>query len=413
MKVGFVYEEIYNWHRSGDLHCGQPLVEPLESWENEGTKRRFANLLAVTGLIKKLEHIQARQATKEEILRFHTEEYHDRVESGSSSPLGASVGEEAIFGFGAYEIAAMSAGGVIAAVEAIMEEQIKRAYCLVRPPGHHAERDTGMGFCLFNNVVLAAMHLREKYGAVKKIAIVDYDVHHGNGTQQAFFDDKDVFFISLHQDNNYPQGNSGSIEERGSESAKDEQGYYTTINVPLPPGSGRGVYRYVFKELVLPAVSRFQPDFILVSNGFDAEYCDCLAAMMLSSDDYHHFASELCSLSDSLPNCKGICFVHEGGYSKDYVPFCGTAVIEALLGTEPAKRVVDPYLAEVQQWGYQDMQLHQKLIVDRARVLHGFMSKEEYISAQFQAIVVDTFLNLPGADPKALREKLATVTENN
>ena len=95
------------------------------------------------------------------------------------------------------------------------------------------------------------------------------------------------------------------------------------------------------------------------------------------------------------------------------MPFCGTAVIEALLGTEPAKRVVDPYLAEVQQWGYQDMQLHQKLIVDRARVLHGFMSKEEYISAQFQAIVVDTFLNLPGADPKALREKLATVTENN
>tara|TARA_A100001015_G_scaffold210447_1_gene235786 strand:+ start:2184 stop:3437 length:1254 start_codon:yes stop_codon:yes gene_type:complete len=404
-RAGFVYEELFNWHRAGDLHCGQPLVEPLESWENEATKRRFANLLAVTGLIRKLDHIRARHATKEEILRFHTEAYHNKIESDSKKPLGGNGGEEALFAFGAYEIATMSAGGVLAAVEAIMEGRFKRAYCLVRPPGHHAERDTGMGFCIFNNIVLAAMHLRKKYETVKKIAIVDYDVHHGNGTQQAFRDDPSVLFVSLHQDNNYPQGNSGNIEERGSDTAMDAEGHYTTINVPLPPGSGRGAYRHAFQNLVLPAVERFEPDFILVSSGFDAEYSDCLAAMMLSSDDYHYFATKLCSVCDSLPRCHGICFSHEGGYSKDYVPFCGAAVIEALLDTAPAQRVADPYLNEVRNWGYQGLQPHQRAVVDRARLLHGLMSQEEFIRAQFKSMVVDSFLQLPGVDPQVLRDQ--------
>ena len=174
-RAGFVYEELFNWHRAGDLHCGQPLVEPLESWENEATKRRFANLLAVTGLIRKLDHIRARHATKEEILRFHTEAYHNKIESDSKKPLGGNGGEEALFAFGAYEIATMSAGGVLAAVEAIMEGRFKRAYCLVGPPGQNAEWDNGMGFCIFNNIELAAMHLRKKYETVKKIAIVDYE----------------------------------------------------------------------------------------------------------------------------------------------------------------------------------------------------------------------------------------------
>ena len=409
-KVGFVYEELYNWHRSGDLHCGQPLVEPLESWENEGTKRRFANLLAVTGIIGKLEHIPARRATKEEILRFHSEAYHDKIESESRLPSGGNGGEEAIFAFGAYEIANMSVGGILAAVEAIIEyKKFKRAYCLVRPPGHHAEKDRGMGFCIFNNVVLAAMHIKEKYDSIKKIAIVDYDVHHGNGTQQAFQNDPSVLFVSLHQDNNYPQGDSGNIEERGSEAAMDEQGHYTTINVPLPPGSGRGAYVHAFQTLVLPAVKRYEPDFILVSSGFDAEYSDCLAAMMLSSEDYYYFASELCALSESLPHCHGICFSHEGGYSKDYVPFCGAAVIEALLGTEPTQRIADPYLDEVRSWGYQTLQPHQRQVVDRARVLHRLMSQEEYVEEQFKSMVVDSFLQLPGIDPKVLQDKMATM----
>ena len=407
-KVGFVYEELYNWHRSGDLHCGQPLVEPLESWENQDTKRRFANLLERTGIMKKLEKISARSASKAEITRFHTSEYHDRVEDQSKSPLGGNVGEEAIFSFGAYEIATLSAGGVLTAVEAVMEKLVERSYCLVRPPGHHAERDNGMGFCIFNNVALAAMHLKETYG-IKRIAIVDYDVHHGNGTEQAFKDDSSVLFVSLHQDNNYPQ-DSGYITERGSENAKDAQGHYTTINVPLPPGSGRGAYRHAFSELVLPAVRRFDPEFILVSSGFDAEYSDCLAAMMLGSADYHYFASELCTLSSSSAACRGIVFAHEGGYSKDYVPFCGLAVVEALLCVSPEKRIADPYLAEVEAWGYQEMQAHQRAIVDRARFLHGLISEEEYIEASFQAMVTEGFLKLPGVDGNKLQARIGGET---
>lgn len=186
-----------------------------------------------------------------------------------------------------------------------MAGRITNAYCLVRPPGHHAVANRGMGFCIFNNIALTALYARALNVGFKKVAIVDYDVHWGNGTQEAFWNDPNVLFISLHQDNNYPQG-GGTLSEIGGE---DSLG--TTINIPLPPGTGSGGYYYAFERVVLPALSRFKPDLILVSSGFDANYMDPLAAMALSSAAFGNLARQLVLAAET--HCQGkIIFLHEG-----------------------------------------------------------------------------------------------------
>ena len=364
------------WHNPGSIG-GSKWIEPSEFWENADTKRRIHNLLAVSGLLDSLIPVRARLASREEILRFHVPEYHDRIEQ-ESRQNGGDGGDMAPFSVGAYDIAATSAGGVLAAVEAIFDGKVDNLYCLVRPPGHHAERDQGRGFCLFNNVALGAFHAKHLYdqkggmhyggecGASPppcKIAIVDYDVHHGNGTQQAFWDDPNVLFISIHQDSNYPV-HSGAYTEVGGVGAEG-----TTINIPLPPGSGCGAYAYAFDTIVIPAVEQFSPHLVFVSSGFDASYSDPLAAMMLSSDAFREMAEKLIAVAERSPDCNGrVIFAHEGGYSKDYVPFCGVAVVEALLGQRST--VEDPCLCEVNNWGYQACQPHQQELINAIAMYH-------------------------------------------
>jgi acetoin utilization deacetylase AcuC-like enzyme len=156
---------------------------------------------------------------------------------------------------------------------------VGNAYALTRPPGHHAERSVGLGYCVFNNVAVAAAHAMAAHG-VERIAVVDFDVHHGNGTQQIFYDDPRVLFLSIHQDGNYPT-HSGAVTETGSGAG---DGY--TINVPLPPGSGSGAYRAAFDRVVRPALDAYKPQLVLVSAGFDAGYMDPLGHMMCSSEDF-------------------------------------------------------------------------------------------------------------------------------
>jgi acetoin utilization deacetylase AcuC-like enzyme len=247
-------------------------------------------------------------------------------------------------------------------VESVIDGKVDNAYCLVRPPGHHAVRDLGMGFCLFNNVALAAMHAKAYSDKIQRVAIVDYDVHHGNGTQDAFWNDPNVLFISLHQDSNYPI-RSGGVEAIGGPGAER-----SNINIPLHPGSGTQAYKYAFDSVVLPALDKFKPDLVLVSSGFDASFADPLGSMMLTSESYRYFATQLIACAER--HCGGrIVFAHEGGYSKDYVPYCGLAVVEALSGARTA--VVDPYLYEADLWGYQSLQPHQKALVDSIAALHG------------------------------------------
>ncbi|KAL4168233.1 hypothetical protein KRP22_011635 [Phytophthora ramorum] len=358
MKVGYVYDERYLWHRPWSTQYSA-LVEPFRHWESPETKRRFHSLLAVSNLLDQLTVVKPQVATNAQLERVHTRRYLEELERLSAREEGGNAGEEAPFSQFALDIARLSAGGVLAAADAVMDGQVDTAYALTRPPGHHAVADRGMGFCLLNNVAITAKHLLASYPAqINKIAIVDYDVHHGNGTQEAFYEDDRVLFVSLHQANNYPT-DSGAVDERG-----EGRGEGFNINLPLPPGSGSGAYEYTFKKVVIPALNRFKPDFVLVSSGFDASYADPLAAMILSSSVFRFMARELVEAAKRL--CSGrIVFAHEGGYSETYVPFCGAAVIEELLGIrDNAKQIKDPFLSEVERWGYQELQEHQKKVVD-------------------------------------------------
>ncbi|RLN57227.1 hypothetical protein BBJ29_006344 [Phytophthora kernoviae] len=362
MKVGYVFDERYLWHRPWSTQYSW-LVEPYRHWESPETKRRLHSLLAVSGLLDQLLVLKPRVATQSQVLRVHSSDYLTKLRRISTKEEGGNAGEEAPFSQFGLDIALLSAGGVLSAADAVVQGQVDVAYALTRPPGHHAITDQGMGFCILNNIAITAKYLLETYPEkINKIAIVDYDVHHGNGTQAAFYDDDRVLFVSLHQANNYPL-DTGGIEERG-----EGRGEGFNINLPLPPGSGSGAYEYAFQKVVVPAVEKFQPDFMLVSSGFDASYADPLAAMILSSSVFRFMAHALVEAAKRL--CGGrIVFAHEGGYSETYVPFCGAAVIEELLGVHDVdKQIKDPFVGEVEQWGYQELQDHQKKVVDNVTV---------------------------------------------
>ncbi|GMF15798.1 unnamed protein product [Phytophthora lilii] len=318
------------------------VVEPLLHWESPEPKRRFHSLLAVSGLLDQLVVVKPQVALKLQLERVHTRGYLEEFEQLSKREEGGNAGEEAPLSQFAFDIARLSTGGVIAAADAVMDGRVDTAYALTRPPGYHALKDKGMGFCLLNNVaLLPSTCWRRTRPRSSGSPLVDYDVHHGNGTQEAFYEDDHVLFVSLHQANNYP-ADSGAVSERGQ-----GRGGGFNINVPLLSGSGSGAYEYAFENVVVPALDKFKPDFVLVSSGFDASYADPLVAMILSSSVFRFMARELVEAATRL--CGGrIVFAHERGYSETYVPFCGAAVIEELLGVhEPDKQIKDPFLNEV------------------------------------------------------------------
>ena len=349
------------WHDTGTGAWVIPAgltVQPLGHLENAEGKRRIRNLLEVSGLIEHLVLLKPRAATEDEILRLHTREYVDRIKRESAN-LGGDAGDLTPFGPGSYEIALLAVGGCITAVDAVLDGTVDNVYALVRPPGHHAERDTGRGFCIFANVALAALHAREVRG-LSRIAIVDWDVHHGNGTEHAFYDDPSVLTISIHQDNNYPP-QSGAITDTGSGSG---EGF--NINVPLPAGSGVGAYVETFERVVAPALRSFRPELIFVASGLDASAMDPLASMMMTSDGYRKLTQVMLGVAREV--CDGRLVVcHEGGYSPAYVPYCGLAIVEELSGRRTD--VADPLLGLLASFGGQDLQPHQDAVIREAMKL--------------------------------------------
>ena len=361
MATGFVSHELYMWHNTGNWAQVFPpglTIQPGVHAENPETKRRFRNLIEVSDLLGRLVQIKPRSATPDEIARVHTREHIARIKTLSDAG-GGDAGELTPLGAGSYEIALLAAGGAIAAGEAVVSGDVDNAYALIRPPGHHAKPDLGMGFCLFSNAAIAIRHLQATRG-VARVAVVDWDVHHGNGTQAVFYGDPSVLTISLHQDNLFPP-NSGALDENGSGS-----GVGFNINVPLPAGSGIGAYRAAFERVVIPALHCFKPDLIVVASGFDASGVDPLGRMMLSSGGYRELTQLLLRASRAI--CGGrILMTHEGGYSEMYVPYCGLAVLEELSGIKT--NVEDPWHPLMMAWGGQDLQPHQSLAVEAAAAL--------------------------------------------
>ncbi len=359
MATGFVWHETYMWHDTGNYAGVLPAVFPLQPgqhYENPETKRRFRNLLDASGLSEQLVHIKPRKVSDEEILRVHTVDYIERLKELNVSVKGGDAGGFSPFGPGSLDIARLSAGGVIAAVDAVLDGIVKNVYALVRPPGHHAIPESGMGFCMLANGSIAAKHLRQTRG-LTRIAMVDWDVHHGNGAQKIFWEDPTVLTISVHQDNCFPP-DSGHMHDNG-----DGAGEGYNINIPLPPGSGWGAYEATFDQVIIPALEAYKPEIIIVPSGFDAGGHDPLGRMMMHSDGYRSLTKKLMAVAAKV--CDGrLVMCHEGGYNAPTVPFYGLAVLEELSGIKTG--VDDPYLPLIVSMGGQALQPHQQTVIEQA-----------------------------------------------
>jgi acetoin utilization deacetylase AcuC-like enzyme len=360
MKTGYVYHELFGWHDTGTdagMFPSDPAkgLQPYFNYENAETKKRIHELIVVSGLIEHLHRIPARHATTEELLLVHPQSYLTNLQKVSSQLHGGDAGDgETPLAKGGYEIGTMAVGAVTALAQSVVSGDIDNGYALVRPPGHHAIKSGGMGYCLFSNLGVALNVIKRDNPGIR-IATVDWDVHHGNGTQDVFYDDPDVMTISLHQDRLYPR-TSGMREERGT-----GKGLNTNINIPLPAGTGNGGYIYAFHEVVAPAIKKFKPDLIAVASGFDSSVYDPLGRMMVTASGYAKLTDIL--MESSINN--KIMIAHEGGYNAVYSPFCGLFVLQQLSGI---KKLDDPFV-HTENYPGQALYPHQKVEIDEAAKL--------------------------------------------
>lgn len=326
MTTAFFTDERCFWHGGGNYAFTLPvggLVQPMPAGlpENPETKRRLKNLVEVTGLARHLSVRSADPASETDLLRVHPQSYLSAFKAKSDAG-GGELGLRTPFGPGGYEIAALSAGLASAALRAVLTGEVANAYALSRPPGHHCTADFPNGFCLLNNIAVAIRAARAE-GRARRVAVVDWDVHHGNGTEAIFWNDPDTLTISLHQERNYPL-DTGGVEATGGPEAPG-----SNLNLPLPPGCGHATYLHAMERVVLPALHRFRPEVIIVACGFDAAAVDPLGRMLCTAETFRLMTRQLMQAASGL--CGGkLVLVHEGGYSEVYVPFCGHAVLEEL-----------------------------------------------------------------------------------
>jgi len=338
MATGYVYHPIYLEHDTGQHVEVAARLEAIMSY------------LEKTGLISRLTLIEPRPATVDEIALIHNRSYIKEIEA-TAARGGGWLDPDTVMSPRSYEAARYAAGGVIRAVEAVMAGEVANAFALVRPPGHHATAGQAMGFCLFNNLAIAAKYALAKY-KLERILVIDFDVHHGNGTQAAFYADPQVMYISTHEYPFYP--GTGALNETGSGAGRG-----TNLNIPLPAGCGDSEYLEVFEQIIVPAARRFKPRLILVSTGYDGHWADPLAMMNLSVSGYARIAEIIKELAEEL--CGGrLALTLEGGYSLEALAASVKATFDVLLGSavrepieEPARRFgppnIDGLIAEIKQ----------------------------------------------------------------
>ncbi len=301
--------------------------------ENQARLQTMLPSLDQLGVLADLQQVDIQPATVEQLQRVHDLSLIEHIRRVAQRGGGLLDHGDTYSTAESYDLARLAAGGCCTAVDMVMTGSVDNALALVRPPGHHAEFGRISGFCLFNNVAAAARHAQVIHGA-QRVLIVDYDVHHGNGTQDIFYDDDSVLFVSTHQFAPYFYPGSGSAGELGV-----QQGNGLTLNVPLPPGVGDVGYGRIFNDLILPRARQFKPDLILVSAGFDAHWQDPLAMAGLSLTGYAKITQLLMQLADELCNGR-IVFVLEGGYKVDVLTYGISNVVHTLNGRD---KIIDPF----------------------------------------------------------------------
>lgn len=291
--------------------------------EHAGRLVAILQRLTDAGMLERLHAIAPEPVTDAQLLTVHTPEYVDWLAEMALSSNGTTIGGDTYVLPESPFVARLAAGAALGAVDAVLGGSANNALVAMRPPGHHALPDRPMGFCLLANVALAARHAQTQYG-VERVMIVDYDVHHGNGTQAIFYDDPGVLFVSTHRLPFYP--GTGRKDETGAGA-----GLGTTLNIPLRPGHGDPSFAAIYDDVVWPAARRFAPQLILVSAGFDAHWQDPLGGLTLTLDGYAALHRALVGMADEL--CGGrIVFVLEGGYSLPVLAEGVLDVARALLG---------------------------------------------------------------------------------
>ena len=340
MTTALIYDPIYLEHHTPSKHPERP-----QRVEMAMEILQALNWLERDGLVQ----IPPRAATVDELATVHERAYIQEVEEACTKAAieEAAGGRKSCYfatdtyvSAKSYEAAIKAAGAPLTALDALMKGEIDNAYCLVRPPGHHALPETGMGFCIFNNVAVAARYAIDRYG-LERVMIIDYDVHHGNGTQEMFYDDPRVLYFSIHQAPFYP--GTGLSDERG-----EGPGLGTTINVPLPAQTGFETYEPIFRQFLAPAADRFDPQLILVSAGFDAHWKEgetgtklIAPEMSISTAGFAKLNQIIIDLAKTL--CQGrLIMVQEGGYHLEATASCIATCINLLLGDDAAVDSLGP-----------------------------------------------------------------------
>ena len=310
MKAGYVYDPIYLKHDTG------------QHVENAKRLEAITSHLQETGLIKQLTPIKPRPASTAEIALVHDEQYIADIQD-TAKRGGGWLDPDTVMSADSYEAAIYAAGGVIKGIDAVIDGEVNSAFALVRPPGHHATHRRAMGFCLFNNIAIAAKYALAKY-KLERIMIIDFDVHHGNGTQGTFYEEPQVLYVSTHEYPFYP--GTGNINETG-----EGKGKGTTVNIPLPAGCGDAEYIEVLEQIIVPVAPRFKPELILVSAGYDTHWADGLALMQVTVSGFARMVTIIKELADEL--CGGhLVFTLEGGYNLNALAASVKATLDVLLG---------------------------------------------------------------------------------
>ncbi|MGB2697188.1 MAG: histone deacetylase [Candidatus Zixiibacteriota bacterium] len=313
VRTGFIYHQDYLKHNTGERHP-----------ENSRRLVHLLEHLRDTEIWKELELIKPHNPSPKWIKLVHSSDYIKSIEEACKNGV-EMLDADTIISSDSYNVALLAVGGVLAGVDAVIKKRVENVFCAVRPPGHHAEHERAMGFCIFNNVAVATRYVQKKHD-LKKVLIVDWDAHHGNGTQNAFYQDPSVYYFSVHQFPHYP--GTGREDEIG-----EKEGTGFTLNMPMAAGSGDVEYLEAFENILYPAAKQFSPDFVLISAGFDGHKDDPLSNLNLTAEGYKNLTQIIMDLSKEC--CQGkVVSVLEGGYNLKVFSESVEAHLTALTGME-------------------------------------------------------------------------------